>query len=98
MLPSLRLAIARIRAFFGAGDLDRDFDQEMESHLTMLSEDYASRGMTPEEARVEACRRFGSITQLREAHRETRGLPLLESFLQDLRFAVRAFRKNPGFT
>ena len=34
--------IERIRAFFRRGDLDRDFDQELESHLAMLAEDYIS--------------------------------------------------------
>ena len=69
MLTWLRLTVARIRAYFGASDLDRDFDQELESHLTMLAEDCARRGMTPEQARREACRQLGGVTQLREAHR-----------------------------
>src|SRR5947207_3305028 len=40
----------------------------------------------------------GSIEQTREDYRHQRGLPLLESFLRDLRFAFRILRKSPGFT
>src|SRR5271166_4846889 len=41
---------------------------------------------------------FGGAQQAKENHRDSRGLPLLESFFQDLRFALRTFLKNPGFT
>jgi hypothetical protein len=41
---------------------------------------------------------LGGATQLREAHRETRGLPLADQFLGDLRFALRSLKKTPAFT
>jgi len=87
-----RLA-ARMRAFFQSPALDEDFDQEMESHLAMLAEDNVRRGMTPQEARRQARLRLGGRTQLGEAHREHRGLPALETLLQDLRYAARAMRR-----
>jgi len=92
-----RLA-ARMRAFFRSPELDEDFDQEMESHLAMLAEDNVRRGMTPEEARRRARLRLGGRTQLGEAHREHRGLPVLETLLQDLRYAARAMRRDSGLT
>ena len=76
-----RLA-ARVRAFFQSPALDGDFDQEMESHLAMLTEDNVRRGMTPQEARRQARLRLGGRTQLGEAHREHRGLPAVETLLQ----------------
>jgi predicted permease len=92
-----RLA-ARIRAFFQSSELDEDFDQEMESHLAMLAEDNVRRGMTPQEARRQARLRLGGRTQLGEAHREDRGLPVVETLLQDLRYAGRAMRRDRGLT
>jgi predicted permease len=98
MLTLLRETTARTRAFFRVGDLDRDFDQELESHLEMLAEDNVRGGMTPEQARRAALIRLGGLESTRQKHRDARGLPALESVLQDLRYAFRTLRRDAGFT
>ena len=98
MLTFLRVMGARIRAFFKPADLDRDFEQELESHIDILAEENVRRGITPEEARREARVRLGGLAQLSEAHRERRGLPALDTLLQDLRYAFRTMRRDIGFT
>jgi putative ABC transport system permease protein len=98
MLGALRERCARIRAFFRTSDLDRDFDEELQSHVAMLTEDNIRRGMAPEEARRAALIRVGGATSLRERHREARGLPAFDSLLQDLRFALRLLVKDRWFT
>ncbi len=89
MLIALRHITARIRAFFGDAELDRDFEQELESHVAMLTEDNVQRGMTHEEARRAALIRVGGRASLKERHREVRGLAALDTVVQDLRFAFR---------
>ena len=94
----MRQLIERIRAYFATSTLDRDFDHEMEEHLALLTEEYQRRGLSAAEAQRAARVHFGGGSQLSEAHREARGLPLLDTFLQDVRYAIRALRRNPAFT
>jgi hypothetical protein len=79
---------------FRTGALDREFDEELESHLVMLTEDNIRRGMTPEQARREALLRMGGPVSLRAQHRDVRGLPAVETVLQDVRFAFRLLAKD----
>jgi predicted permease len=94
MLSRLKQSFARIGAFFRSADLDRDLDAELESHLSMLTDENISRGISPEKARRAAAVALGNVAQLREAHRETRGLPLVDTLLQDLRYGFRGMRRN----
>ena len=98
MLGGLRERCARIRAFFRNSDLDRDFEEELHSHVAMLTEDNVRGGMTREEARRAALIRVGGAASLRERHREARGLPAFDTLLHDLRFALRVLIKDRWFT
>ena len=77
---------------------DRELDQEMETHRALLVDDYLRRGLAGDEARRAAHVTLGNATQLREAHREVRGVPVFEELIRDLRYALRGFRRQPGFT
>ena len=91
--------LARLRAFVRPDRLDRELDEELESHLAMLADEHVRRGLAPEAARRAArIAQSADSTQLREAHRDTRGLPFVETLLQDLRYAVRTLRRDAGFT
>ena len=98
MLSSLHRMFARIRAIFRFRDLDRDLATELESHINLLAEDYVRKGASQEEATRWARIELGGVQQLREAHRETRGLPFIDTLRQDLRYTFRILRHNPGFS
>ena len=97
-MRQLRAFFFRLAGLFRKDRRDRDLSAEMETHLTMHLEDNLRAGMSLAEARRQALIKLGGIEQTKEICRERRGLPLLETFFQDLRFAFRMLRKNPGFT
>ena len=74
-----------------------DFDDELRTHLAMLVEENLRRGMTPEAARRAAMVRFGGPMQIKEQRRDERGVPIVDTTLQDLRFALRSLRRHPAF-
>ena len=97
-MRQLRAWFVRLGGFLRRKGSERDLATEMESHLQMHIEDNLRAGMSAEEARREALMKLGGIEQTKEIYRDRRGLPLLQTFFQDLRFSFRMLRKNPGFT
>jgi len=78
--------------------LEDDLDEELRSHLEMAVELNLRKGMNAEDARREALRSFGGIEQTKEIYRDQRGLHMIETTLQDLRFGLRMLRRSPGFS
>ncbi|HEY4907031.1 MAG TPA: ABC transporter permease [Candidatus Acidoferrum sp.] len=98
MFAFLKSIVSRFRAQSSPETIDREFQHELDTHLELATQENISCGMTPEEAARAARVRLGGRTQLKETNRELRGLPFIETALQDLRFAFRMLRKNPGFS
>lgn len=88
---------SRLRNALHPKPLDRDLLDEMSDHIERRAADLREKGLSGEEASREASRRFGNITQLREHSREIRLSSILETTLQDLRYAWRGMRKSPAF-
>jgi len=94
----LRVAISRIRGALAGGRRDEEFDRELLEHLHLLVEENIQCGMPAEEAVRTARLALGGLTQIREVNRGGRGLPQIDILHQDLRYALRTFRRNPVFT
>src|SRR6266404_1947844 len=98
MPESLRTFFRRLAALFRRQRLENDLDAELRSHLEMAVERNLRKGMTATDARRDALVSFGGVEQTKERYRDQRGLPMIETTLQDLRFGLRMLRRSPGFS
>ncbi len=77
---------------------DAELDEELQAHLHLETQANLDRGLSPEQARSAAARRFGNATRVKERAREADPLFRLEALGSDLRYAVRNLARAPGFT
>src|SRR5271155_2047341 len=96
MRPLARLT-SLLRNLFRARRTDRELDEELRSYLVLLTEEKIADGIGPDQARRQAKIELGGIEQVKEQVRDIRAGAWFESFLQDMRYALRTLRKNPAF-
>src|SRR5262245_14243916 len=94
----LYTAPLRLRSIFRRRQVEQELDEEIRYHLDRQIEEHIAKGLTPTEARYAAQRALGGIEQRKEECRDMRHVNLIENTLQDLRYAGRTLRRNPGFT
>jgi len=86
----------KLGLLFGRQRFRSDLDEEMAFHRAEAEKAFVAEGMTPAAARYAAKRQFGNSSAVREQSHEVVGFRM-ETVVQDLRFALRQMRKNPGF-
>ena len=97
-MVTLREWLIRLWRTILPGRRDADIEEELRLHLEMAAEHELPRTNSREDARRAAVIRIGGIAQGMEAARDQRGLPWLTDLARDLRYGLRALRRNPMFT
>ena len=93
-MTALRALWCRLFGSFKGRRRDADLSSEIDAHLDLLTAEHERRGASREAARLAARRDFGGVAQVKEAHRDQRGFPFLDSCVPDLRYAVRTLVKD----
>src|SRR5262245_52929744 len=95
-VATMRLYL-RLKAMLHRRRLERDLQDEVNSHLAIDMQERIAQGDSPENAYYSARKDFGSIAGAEERVRETWSAGGLDRFVQDIRYAFRQVKRNPGF-
>jgi putative ABC transport system permease protein len=97
-MRQLRVLGQRLRSLFVRGRREKELAHEISLHLEALGRELMAEGMSEAEAAREAARQFGPVEKLKEECRDERRVNVIEDLARDTHFALRMFRKSPGFT
>lgn len=92
----LKTLANRILSLFRRRQRDAQLAEEIQHHLDSLADHLEQGGLSPQEARREAQRQFGNVTQTRETYRGMQGVAWLDNLFGDLRLSVRMLLRTPG--
>ena len=97
-MKTLRRLIHRLTSWTTSARDEELLRAEVEEHIAMQTAENVRAGLSPIEARRRALLKFGSVEAIKDAYRDQRGLPVIETLVCDTRHALRRMRKAPAFT
>jgi predicted permease len=97
-MKRIRRVILKFRGLFTNSKTEAELAREIAAHLQLLEDEFRAQGMTAEQARLAARRKYGGVEQAKQMHRDERSFPGLAQTLKDIRYTTRQLRKSPGFT
>src|SRR5437773_11224014 len=90
--------LLRLRSLFRRKKVEAELDDELRFHFAQQVAKFIHSGLPPQEAKRLARLEFGGMAQLKEEHRDARGVTFIETLLLDIRYGRRMLAKPPGFT
>jgi hypothetical protein len=90
--------LLRLRSLFRRNQVEAEIDEELHFHFEKQVAKLVESGLPAEEARRRARLDFGGMEQIKEEHRDSRGISFIETMLQDIRFGLRLLGRTPVTT
>jgi len=97
-MSHLRRFFSKLVTHFRNTHVEDELKREIDSHLTLLEDDFRQQGISRDEARLAARRAYGGVERAKQLHRNERSLLWFEQTRQSFRYAFRQIRKSPGFS
>src|SRR5690242_20677984 len=97
-MHALRIGLARLRALFRHDATADEIREELQFHVEMRIEEYARQGLDRRAARHAALQRFGNFAVIQDRGYDVRGGGLMETMLQDVKYALRQLGRQPAFS
>jgi macrolide transport system ATP-binding/permease protein len=97
-MRALRRFLKRLSSWAATRQDEERLREEIEDHLALQTAENVRAGLSGFEARRQAVLKFGGVEAMKDSYRDQRGLPVLETLLQDSRQALRRLRMAPAFT